>query len=119
MKRYIDRYDITWHSPAARPADNMPIGNGDLAATVRTEADGDVVLSLAKSDAWDECGTLLKLGELRISLGPRLIRHREPFYQRLHLETATVEIAAGPAAARRTLRIWADACEPTIWVEVE
>ena len=48
----------------------MPIGNGDLAANAWAEQNGDLVLLLAKADAWTELGKLVKLGRVRLHLNP-------------------------------------------------
>ncbi len=62
--------DVTWNSLGTNENDSMPIGNGDLAANLWTEQNGDLVLLLAKSDAWSENGQLLKLGRVRVRLLP-------------------------------------------------
>src|SRR5580698_4002094 len=62
--------DVTWHGLGTNENNSMPLGNGDLALNVWTEQNGDIVLLLAKSDAWSENGQLLKLGRVRIKLSP-------------------------------------------------
>ena len=54
--------DVTWTALGYNENDSMPIGNGDLAANVWTEQNGDLVLLVSKSDAWSELNKLLKLG---------------------------------------------------------
>ncbi len=58
--------DVVWTTLGANEKDAMPLGNGDLAANVWTEANGDVVLLVAKADAWTETDTLVKLGRVRV-----------------------------------------------------
>ena len=56
----------------------MPIGNGDIALNAWTEADGDLLFYIAKSDAVSENSQLLKLGracELEAST-PESVRQR-------------------------------------------
>jgi len=43
--------DVTWTSLGTNENNSLPIGNGDLAANVWTESNGDVLLLLAKADA--------------------------------------------------------------------
>src|ERR1700691_6270465 len=62
--------DVTWKTLGNNENDSMPIGNGDLAANVCTEQNGDLVLLVAKSDAWSEMGKLLKLGRVRVHIAP-------------------------------------------------
>ncbi|MGC3988099.1 MAG: DUF5703 domain-containing protein [Chthoniobacteraceae bacterium] len=57
---FIAKNEITWTSLGKNENDSMPIGNGDLAANGWTEANGDLVVLLAKSDAWTEQGALVK-----------------------------------------------------------
>ena len=44
--------DVEWATLGSSENDSMPIGNGDIAANVWTEQNGDLVLLVAKSDAW-------------------------------------------------------------------
>jgi alpha-L-fucosidase 2 len=106
--------DIIWHSLGTNENDSMPIGNGDFAANVWTEQNGDLVLLLAKSDAWSENGQLLKLGRVRLSLTPNPFA-RGPVTQTLDLETGTVRIQAGHNIAR----VWVDANHTVAHVEIE
>ena len=62
--------DVTWNSLGTNENNSMPLGNGDIALNVWTEKNGDIVLLLAKSDAWSENGQLLKLGRVRVKLTP-------------------------------------------------
>jgi len=48
--------DMTWNPPGTNENNSMPIGNGDMALNAWTEQNGDIVLLLAKSDAWSENG---------------------------------------------------------------
>ncbi len=51
--------DVTWNSLGTNENDSMPLGNGDFALNVWTEQNGDILLLLAKSDAWSENAQLL------------------------------------------------------------
>jgi alpha-L-fucosidase 2 len=111
--RFIADNDIPWTTLGTDENDSMPIGNGDLAANVWTEQNGDLVLLVAKSDAWTETGKLVKLGRLRISLAPNLFRETSDFAQTLKLETGTIEIQCG----HNQVRVWIDANHPAMHVE--
>ncbi len=106
--------DITWDTPSPTSAGSLPLGNGDLAANVWVEPSGDVVLYLAKNDAWDHLGRLLKIGRLRISLQPALLEGGAKFEQKLSLTDASIIISIGNV----TLRLWVDAHWPRLVVEV-
>ncbi len=107
--------DVTWHSLGTNENDSMPLGNGDLALNVWTEQNGDIVLLIAKSDAWSENGQLLKLGRVRVHLTPNPFATPVAFTQTLKLESGEVQIEAG----RSTARIWVDASRPVIHLEVQ
>ncbi len=107
--------DVTWNSLGTNENDSMPLGNGDVALNVWTEQNGDIVLLIAKADAWSENGQLLKLGRVRVRLTPNPIRPTGPFTQTLKLETGDVQLQAGENRAR----IWVDANHPVIHVEVQ
>jgi len=107
--------DVTWNSSGTNENDSMPIGNGDIAANVWTEQNGDIVLLLAKSDAWSENGQLLKLGRVRVRLTPNLFIPSSGFTQTLKLETGEIQIQSGKNFAR----IWVDANYPAVHVEVQ
>src|SRR6267154_408386 len=107
--------DVTWNSPGTNEDDSMPIGNGDIALNVWTEQNGDIVLLLAKSDAWSENGQLLKLGRVRVKLTPNPFVAPASVAQTLKLVAGEVELRAGKNIAR----IWVDANHPVDDLEVQ
>ena len=106
--------DVIWSTPGQSSADSLPLGNGNLAANVWTEPNGDIVLYLAKNDAWDHLGRLIKVGRLRLRLTPALTASGGKFEQKLSLEDASIIISAGGA----TVRLWVDAHWPRLAIEV-
>ncbi len=112
---YIAGNDVTWTTLGRDENDSMPIGNGDLAANVWTEQNGDLVLLVSKADAWTELDKLVKLGRLRVQLTPNPFLGATDFKQSLHLEDATVEIRSG----KNVVRIWVDANRPVLHVTAE
>ena len=111
---FIAANDVAWDSLGTNETNSMPLGNGDIALNVWTEQNGDIVLLLAKSDAWSENGQLLKLGRVRVKLKPNPFVWSAAFSQTLSLENGEVQIRAGKNIAR----IWADANHPVVHVEV-
>jgi len=105
--------DVKWTTLGQNENDSMPVGNGDLAANVWTEQNGDIVLLVAKADAWTELGKLVKLGRVRIQLNPNPFAGAADFTQILRLEDAAIEIKSG----KNTVLIWADANHPVIHVD--
>jgi alpha-L-fucosidase 2 len=119
----LTSYDIEWKQPALRGSmDSMPIGNGSLAANVWVESGGDLMLYLARDDAWaadaEACDGLLKLGRLRIRLGEEAFPDTE-FSQRLRLEQGAIEILGANSHQRLRIKVWVDALKPVLRLEVE
>ena len=106
--------DVTWTTPGQSSADSLPLGNGNIAANVWTESNGDIVLYLAKNDAWDALGRLIKLGRLRVRLTPGLTAPGKKFEQTLSLADAAVAVTNGDV----TVRLWVDAHWPRLVIEI-
>ena len=97
----------------------MPLGNGDVALNAWVEPGGDLLLLLAKSDAWDCNGNLLKLGRVRIRLSPGLLEGALHYSQTLRLRDATLGIDALSPRGRVVVQIRVDANRPVVRVEIE
>jgi alpha-L-fucosidase 2 len=109
-------YNIIWHTPSRDSSGSMPLGNGDIALNAWVEAEGDLVFYIAKSDAWsDEC-RLVKVGRVRLSLEPNPFREGQLFRQELVLRDGEIRISAGEGVK---LRVWVDANQPVVHVEVQ
>lgn len=113
----LKTYDVRWSAPGSSSKDSMPLGNGDIGLNVWTEGAGDVCFYIAKTDAWDETGRLLKPGQVRLNFQPNPFGNGAPFSQTLSLRDASVEIEAGRRETRTLIRIWVDAHRPEIHVE--
>jgi alpha-L-fucosidase 2 len=110
---FVSVNDVTWTELGHNENDSMPIGNGDLAANVWTEQTGDLMLLVAKADAWTELGKLVKLGRVRIQLAPNPFVSAAGFKQILRLENGSIEIKSGA----NVVSVWVDANRPVIHVE--
>ena len=104
--------DVRWETLGAGSRDSLPLGNGDVAANVWTEADGSIGLYVAKGDAWDHLGRLIKIGRLHLQLDPPL--DPASFYQSLTLADASVRIGD----ARREVHLWIDAHAPRLELSI-
>ena len=109
----IAENDVAWTTLGTNENDSMPIGNGDLAANVWTEQNGDLVLLVAKADAWTETGKLVKLGQVRMQWNPNPFVGAGDFTQTLKREAGSIELKRGGNAAG----IWIDANLPVLHVE--
>ncbi|WP_156817261.1 DUF5703 domain-containing protein [Rubritalea marina] len=111
----LDKYDVVWDSPSENCHGSMPIGNGDLAANVWVEPNGDLVFLLSKSDSWSAHQELMKLGRIRVRLDKPLVAANAKFEQRLDLDTGTIQIQG----AGKTLQFWIDANNPVVNVQIQ
>lgn len=112
---FVSVNDVTWTTLGQDENDSMPIGNGDLAANVWTEQNGDLVLLVSKADAWTELGKLVKLGRVRIKLSPNPFVGAASFTQVLRLEDGSIEVRSG----KDVVTVWVDANHPVIHVEAK
>jgi hypothetical protein len=115
MSDSLSQYNVVWDSPSQNESGSMPLGNGDIAVNAWVEAaTGDLLLLIAKNDAWDENSINLKLGRIRVRLLPPVADSlTRSFRQTLDLRRGEITISIGP----RTLRVWVDANQPVIRVE--
>jgi hypothetical protein len=112
---FVSLNDVTWTTLGESENDSMPIGNGDLAANVWTEGNGDLVMLVAKADSWTELGKLVKLGRVRIQITPNPFIGAMNFRQTLRLEDGSIEIKSGT----NVVLVWVDANRQVIHVEAE
>ena len=108
----VSKYNVTWQELGTDENSSMPFGNGEIAGNVWTEQNGDIVLLLARTDAWSENAQLLKVGRVRVSLSPNPFQGAK-VQQTLHLEDGTVTISSG----KNEVKIWADANQPIVRVK--
>lgn len=105
----VDRYDLIWDSPSGDASGSMPIGNGELAANVWVEQNGDLVFYMSRTDSWSETGELYKLGRIRVSFSPSITSSSD-FSQVLDLGHGRV----GLKGAGLDLSFWIDSEQPVI-----
>jgi len=115
----LAQYNVVWERPSKDSSGSMPIGNGDIGLNVWVEEGGELLFYISKTDAWSENARLLKLGMVRVKLSPNPFEKGMPFRQTLKLRQGEIEIIAGPAKRKITLRVWVDANRQVIRVEAE
>lgn len=104
---------VIWKSPSKGSAGSMPIGNGDIGLNVWAEADGNIRFYVAKSDAWDGAGRLLRLGGVDIAFSPNPFSGKN-FSQTL--DAAAGQIIFTGADGFKCL-LWVDANAPVIRIQ--
>ena len=115
----MESLNLVWDSPSKDANGSMPLGNGDIGLNVWVEQDGDLLLTIGKTDAWSGNTRLLKVGRVRVRLSPNPFVKGMPFRQELKLRQGEIQIAAGEPGSTTTLRIWVDANQPVIRIEAK
>ena len=118
MTEQLDGYNVVWDSPSKDVNGTMPIGNGQIGLNVWWPENGDLQFFIASTDAWDEAGRLVKVGKVRIALEPNPVKAGQPFRQTLDLKTGTINFAIGEDDRQIRMRLWADANQSVIHIEV-
>lgn len=115
----LKRCNVVWDSPSADCHGSMPIGNGDLAANVWVEPNGDLLFYLSKSDSWSAQQELLKLGRVRVKMNPPLVADGSVFRQELDLKSGTIQVQSVIGDRQSAIRFWIDANQDVVNVEIE
>ncbi len=110
------RHDVVWTTPSADAHGSVPLGNGDVALNAWVEPSGELVFYVAKSDAWDHVGRLLKVGRVRVALDPP--PPMDAFEHALRLERGVLEVRYGRGAAAVRLELFVDAHHPVVVARV-
>ncbi len=119
--RELSPYNVVWDSPSEDSSGSMPLGNGETGINLWIEkSTGDVVLYLARGDAWTENVVLYrgdyglaKVGRVRVKLGNAAFLNPTAFRQEYDLATASVSVEANGTK----LRAWVDANRPLVHLE--
>ena len=110
----VSYYDVVYEKAGTDFNAAMPTGNGDIAINVWTENERDIIILIAKNDAWDENSILCKIGKLRITVPGKMSFNDDiNFRQRLKLKESEIVIKT----SEDEVRIWVDACNPAIHIE--
>lgn len=109
-------YDLVWKSQSKHSGESMPCGGGDIGVNVWVE-NGELLLYLSRSGAFDENNAFLKLGRIRVRLTPNPFEGTE-FEQRLRLRDGYVEITGSNGEVTAKTNVWVDVHRPVVHVEM-
>jgi len=112
-------YEVVWDTPSADYNGTMPLGNGEIALNAWIEPSGDLRFYIARTDAWDDSGRLVKVGAMRIKVGDGPAERTKKFRQVLTAKDGTLSARYGEGDAQVDLRLWVDANRPVICVEAK
>ncbi len=115
----ITKYNVIWNSPGENYKSSMPLGNGDISLNAWVEPSGDLVFYIGKTDSWDDYGRLLKIGRVRVSLNPKPEVPLISFVQTQNISDATILVKFGKADNETEIKLWVDANNPVIQIEIK
>ncbi len=91
----LDDCNVVFETPSPDASGAVPLGNGEVGASVWIEPGGDVLLYLARPDSFSEACRLLKIGKLRVSFQPARPTTFGSFRQELKLREGRLEAEIG------------------------
>lgn len=110
-------YNISWHSQSNNALESMPCGGGDVGLNIWIE-DGDLLIYLSQSGAFDELNAFLKHGRVRVTLNPNPFKDGTLFNQTLKLQQGYVEINGQKDGLRSNIKVWVDVFHPNVHIEI-
>ena len=117
----LDDCNVVFDTPSRDASGAVPIGNGEVGASVWIEPTGDVLLYLARPDSFSEACRLLKIGKMRVAFQPPRSTDFGAFRQELKLRQGRLEADVGDIhleifveSERPVLRISAHAVHPCV-----
>ncbi len=118
---YPAEHNVVWYGPGYDANDSVPLGNGEIGINAWVEPQGDLVFYLARTDAWDDNGRLLKIGRVRVTLDP--VPDPAHLRQTLDLTTGTWRVQYGSWREsgqdwQVEVKLWVDAHRPFVNVDI-
>lgn len=83
---------LEWSAPGENSSAALPLGNGQVAASVWTPSDSTISLYVSRIDALSEIGRILKLGRIDIRTTGVGAAEQVPFSERLSTASGEVVI---------------------------
>lgn len=113
----VDRQRVVFGSVGTGDRSAMPLGNGELCASVWTDARG-LHFTLSRSDALSELDRTLKLGQYGVVLSPNPFDAPDDFTQSLNLVDGRLEVTARTGDHRFTVEMHIDTAADDAHVHV-
>jgi len=117
---FPEMYNVVWTEfiTNTKTAGIMPCGGGDTGLNVSVE-NGEVGFFICRSGSFDESGTMVKLGRVRVKVDPNPFEDDTDFRQELKLKEGYVEIQGKKGELDVLVRIWVEVFRPVIHVDCE
>ena len=114
----LEDYNVVWNAPSKNSGESMPCGGGDIGLNVWVE-NGDLLIYLSRSGAFDENNVFPKLGRLRVTLSPNPFADGGTFRQELKLREGFVEITGEKDGIKAKIAVWVDVFRPVAHINIE
>lgn len=112
IQEQISKCNVIYQTLGETDRSAMPMGNGELTASVWVDQKGDICFYLSRTDAISELDRTIKLGMFKVSISP--IQFQEGcFRQELSLLDGTISIAGRDGE----VTIWIDKLSDCICIE--
>ena len=112
----MDRSNVIWTSQSKNSSGSMPCGGHDIGLNVWVQ-NGEIYFYIAKSGAFDENNSLLKLGRVKVKFTPNPFKGSD-FKQELELKNGNVIITGSDNGYSVRIRLWVDVFRPVIHMNI-
>ncbi|MBI3986922.1 MAG: hypothetical protein HY343_08390 [Lentisphaerae bacterium] len=116
-KRFLAGYNVVWTAQSKHCGESMPCGGGDIGLNVWVE-NGELLLYLSRSGAFDENNLFPKLGRIRVALSPNPLGEGASFRQELKLNEGCIEILGAKEGLHARIDVWVDVFRPAVHIEI-
>ncbi len=113
----LDQYNVLWTSQSKNASESMPCGGGDIGLNVWVE-NGDVLMYVSRSGAFDENNVFPKFGRLRLHISPNVFDSSALFRQELKLKEGYVQITVTKGKQQIIIIVWVDVFRPVIHADI-
>jgi len=118
LEAALAAHNVVWDTPSKDAHGSMPLGNGDVGINAWVEENGDLVMYVSKTDAWDENARLCKIGRVRVTFNPPLTS-KANFRQELKLHDGIIEITSKIQNQPAKIVLSVDADQPVVRVDAD
>lgn len=112
---FLNTYNLKWNTQSKNASESMPFGGHDIGCNVWVE-DNNILIYMAQSGTFDECGRMVKAGRIRISLTPNPFERL--FQQELKLYEGYVRITGENNGKETHINLWVDVHKSVINIDI-
>jgi hypothetical protein len=110
----VENYHLRWLTQSKNAAESMPLGGHSIGCNVWVEK-SELLLYLQQSGCFDENGSMLKAGRVRIGFGADPFA--PSFLQELMLTDGYIRIEGRAPQGNTSIRLWVDAHDPVVHIQ--